>query len=82
MTFKDLSIVVSYIFYLQRKYCVIKLKLLEDIADIVCRAEWPKGLRRFQKVGKFPVQLRLGGWPGKRAQPRYDPPGDLPVKNG
>lgn len=82
MPFKDLSIVVSYIFYLQRKYCIIKLKSLEDIADIVCRVEWPKGLRGFEKVGKFPVQPPLGSWPSKRAQPRYDAPGDLRAKNG
>ena len=38
--------------------------------------EWPGGLRRCCRIGKFPVESLLGARPGLETQPRYKAPGD------
>ena len=54
------------------------------ISDIVPSkewGEWPSGLRRCSRIGRFPVQTPLGARPGLGTQPRYEAPGDLRAEN-
>ena len=49
-------------------------------SSLTKRLEWPRGLRRCERIGWFPVRNLLDTRPGLGTQSRFEAPGDLRVE--